>query len=154
MVENVGLILVEMTTGSRNSGLRKEVINSTLSEPKELEYDFQVKISEISNSKRVSVFCEFCMISMKNCCKESNTVKTRKSVHLIEVTDVFSAMKLRGHRDILNGFFFYCTPQKLDGADLVGALPQCFLNGIGCALSFIEGGREYRCWNGLREVYK
>ena len=65
MVENVGLILVEMTTGSRNSGLRKEVINSTLSKPKELEYVFQEKISEISNSKRVSVFCEFCMISKK-----------------------------------------------------------------------------------------
>ena len=70
MVENVGLILVEMTTGSQNIGLRKEVINFTLSEPKELEYDFQEKISEISNSKRVSVFCEFFMISRKIVAKE------------------------------------------------------------------------------------
>ena len=54
-----------MTTVSQNSGLRKEVVNSTLSEPKELEYDFQEKISEISNSKRVSVFCEFFIISRK-----------------------------------------------------------------------------------------
>ena len=54
-----------MTTVSRNSGLRKEVVNSTLSEPKELEYDFQEKMSEISNSKRVSVFCEFSIISRK-----------------------------------------------------------------------------------------